>query len=179
MNWELQRDQMVKFQIKNRGIKEKRILDALLNVPRHVFVPEELRSESYCDHPLPIGLNQTILINFQADKEDPVTLNGTYTVFSHESESPLISVQFKALATESLNVQDCYVLEVYFANNIIPYHQPKDIEITKWALCLKTKGKDIKKWRLRFPIVGTDYIINDVTVYEIELEQGNTYHQNK
>lgn len=60
MDWGQQRDQMVKSQIQNRGIKEKRILDAFLNVPRHLFVPEALRSQSYCDHPLPIGLNQTI-----------------------------------------------------------------------------------------------------------------------
>jgi len=135
-------------------------------------IPNQLRVEN-------IGLNQTILINFQADKEDPVTLNGTYTVFSHESKSPLISVQFKALATESLNVQDCYVLVVYFANDIIPYRQPRDIETTKWKLCLETKGKGTKKWRLRFPIVGMDYIIDDVTVYEIELKQATTHHQNK
>ncbi len=59
-DWDLQRDQMVKFQIKNRGIRGKRVLDAFFNVPRHLFVPEELKNESYCDHPLPIGLNQTI-----------------------------------------------------------------------------------------------------------------------
>ena len=60
MDWEQQRSQMVKFQIRNRDVTEKRILDAFLRVPRHKFVPDELKNESYCDHPLPIGLNQTI-----------------------------------------------------------------------------------------------------------------------
>ena len=60
MDWEQQRDQMIKFQIRNRGIREKRILDAFFKVPRHLFVPGTLQNESYCDHPLPIGMNQTI-----------------------------------------------------------------------------------------------------------------------
>lgn len=60
MDWERQRKQMVELQIRNRGIREKRILDALSRVQRHLFVPDELQSESYCDHPLPIGRQQTI-----------------------------------------------------------------------------------------------------------------------
>ncbi len=42
VDWDSQRDQMVKFQIKNRGIRGKRVLDAFFNVPRHLFVPEDL-----------------------------------------------------------------------------------------------------------------------------------------
>jgi len=126
-----------------------------------------------------IGLKQIISINFKADKEDPATLIGAYIVLSHESELPLIRVQFTAKVTKSRNVQDCYVLVVHFSNNIIPYRQPKDIETIKWSLCLKTMGEGTKKWLLRFPIVGKDYIINDLTVYEIELEQATTYYQNK
>jgi protein-L-isoaspartate(D-aspartate) O-methyltransferase len=60
MDWELLRHQMVSYQIKNRGIQNKAILEALKRIPRHLFVPPEIRDESYCDHPLPIGLNQTI-----------------------------------------------------------------------------------------------------------------------
>ena len=60
MDWELLRFQMVSYQIKNRGIQNRDVLNALKNIPRHQFVPPEIREESYCDHPLPIGLNQTI-----------------------------------------------------------------------------------------------------------------------
>ena len=60
MDWKRQREQMVRFQIRNRGVGEERILSAFLRVPRHVFVSDALRSESYCDHPLPIGRNQTV-----------------------------------------------------------------------------------------------------------------------
>lgn len=60
MDWEILRHQMVSYQIKNRGIKNKKILETMNSIPRHLFVPQKIREESYCDHPLPIGLNQTI-----------------------------------------------------------------------------------------------------------------------
>ena len=54
------RRQMVDSQLRARGIANPRVLDAMLRVPRHEFVPEPYRAESYDDHPLPIGDNQTI-----------------------------------------------------------------------------------------------------------------------
>jgi protein-L-isoaspartate(D-aspartate) O-methyltransferase len=54
------RQEMVRTQIANRGIKDKRVLDAFLKVPRHLFVPKEYIEEAYCDYPLPIGEGQTI-----------------------------------------------------------------------------------------------------------------------
>ena len=43
-----------------RGITADRVLAAMRKVPREEFVPEELRSASYADRPLPIGFGQTI-----------------------------------------------------------------------------------------------------------------------
>ncbi len=54
------RKSMVNGQIEARGIKNSRVLDAMLEVPRHLFVPEESRHSSYDDTPLPIGYGQTI-----------------------------------------------------------------------------------------------------------------------
>jgi protein-L-isoaspartate(D-aspartate) O-methyltransferase len=51
---------MVDSQLRDRGIVDPRILDAMLRVPRHEFVPEPYRSQAYEDHPLPIGDGQTI-----------------------------------------------------------------------------------------------------------------------
>jgi protein-L-isoaspartate(D-aspartate) O-methyltransferase len=51
---------MVDSQLRARGISDHRVLDAMLRVPRHEFVPESLRAEAYEDHPLPIGDDQTI-----------------------------------------------------------------------------------------------------------------------
>jgi len=51
---------MVEEQIRARGIKDARVLDAMERVPRHLFVPESVRDEAYTDQPLPIGHGQTI-----------------------------------------------------------------------------------------------------------------------
>ena len=51
---------MVSRQIEARGVTSPRVLDAMRKVPRHLYVPERLRGESYRDGPLPIGLGQTI-----------------------------------------------------------------------------------------------------------------------
>ena len=51
---------MVEHQLRNRDVEDERVLDAMERVPRHVFVPEELRNRAYDDAALPIGSGQTI-----------------------------------------------------------------------------------------------------------------------
>jgi protein-L-isoaspartate(D-aspartate) O-methyltransferase len=51
---------MVESQIIARGIRNTAVIQAMLNVPRHEFVPEELRDEAYNDSPIPVGMGQTI-----------------------------------------------------------------------------------------------------------------------
>jgi protein-L-isoaspartate(D-aspartate) O-methyltransferase len=51
---------MVDGQIAVRGITSPAVLEAFLEVPRHLFVPERQRIHAYQDGPLPIGLGQTI-----------------------------------------------------------------------------------------------------------------------
>ena len=58
--FEDERRRMVEEQLEQRGITDTRVLQAFLTVPRHEFVPKDLRSEAYADHPLPIGGGQTI-----------------------------------------------------------------------------------------------------------------------
>jgi protein-L-isoaspartate(D-aspartate) O-methyltransferase len=55
-----QRAEMVASQLRRRGIRDQRVLDAIERVPRHLFVPNEYRLQAYEDHPIPIGENQTI-----------------------------------------------------------------------------------------------------------------------
>jgi len=50
---------MVEQQLRARGIRDVRVLEAMLQVPRQDFVPEEFRAQAYADHPLPIGKDQT------------------------------------------------------------------------------------------------------------------------
>ena len=56
----LDREQMVEGQLRRRGIRDERVLDAMLRVPRHFFVPEEFQSRAYADYPIPIEEDQTI-----------------------------------------------------------------------------------------------------------------------
>jgi len=55
-----QREEMVKRQIENRGIKDSATLAAMRKIPRHLFVPKDQMAHAYEDRPLPIGLGQTI-----------------------------------------------------------------------------------------------------------------------
>lgn len=55
-----ERARMVNEQLKARDIRDERVLNAMLKVPRHLFVPAALRSQAYADSPLPIGHDQTI-----------------------------------------------------------------------------------------------------------------------
>jgi protein-L-isoaspartate(D-aspartate) O-methyltransferase len=54
------RERMVETQIKTRGVKDDRVLAAMLKVERHLFVPKDLQTSAYSDQPLPIGEGQTI-----------------------------------------------------------------------------------------------------------------------
>lgn len=54
------REQMVETQVAARGIHDPRVLEALREVPRHLFVPEAVRHQAYDDCPLLIGEGQTI-----------------------------------------------------------------------------------------------------------------------
>src|SRR5229473_1803180 len=55
-----ERAEMIEKQLRRRGIRDAEVLAAMTAVPRHEFVPEELRSRAYEDLPLPIGGGQTI-----------------------------------------------------------------------------------------------------------------------
>ncbi len=58
--WEALRLRMVDTQLRPRGIKNSRVLDAMARVPRHRFVPTAIERSAYEDRPLPIGFGQTI-----------------------------------------------------------------------------------------------------------------------
>ncbi len=60
MDFEQKRFLMVEQQMKARGIKDKRVLQIMRKIPRHVFVPKNVCSRAYDDCALPIGFGQTI-----------------------------------------------------------------------------------------------------------------------
>lgn len=59
-DFDAERTAMVEQQLRGRDIRDQRVLDAMRKVPRHRFVPENVRSRAYGDFPLPIGHDQTI-----------------------------------------------------------------------------------------------------------------------
>ncbi len=112
------RQRMVDSQLRARGISDPRVLDAMLRVPRHEFVPEPYRSEAYEDHPLPIGESQTIsqpyvvalmLESLQIASTDKVfevgTGSGYVTALLAELAAQVFSIErYPALAASALNV---------------------------------------------------------------------------
>ena len=55
-----ERIRMVRDQIEARGVGDRRVLDAMREIPRHLFIPPDFRAAAYHDRPLPIGSGQTI-----------------------------------------------------------------------------------------------------------------------
>jgi len=55
-----EREEMVEFQVRARGVGDRRVLAAMRKIPRHFFVPKGYERAAYEDRPLPIGEGQTI-----------------------------------------------------------------------------------------------------------------------
>jgi protein-L-isoaspartate(D-aspartate) O-methyltransferase len=54
-----ERFSMVESQLRQRGIRDERLLAAMSKVPRHEFVSQQNWNEAYADHPIPIAEKQT------------------------------------------------------------------------------------------------------------------------
>lgn len=86
VDYSKERAAMVRDQLRSRGIKDERVLTAMLKVERHRFVPPAYRNQTYEDYPLPVGEGQTIsqpyIVAFMTEaldlkKEDKVLEIGT------------------------------------------------------------------------------------------------------
>ena len=60
VSYQAERKAMVRLQIRARGVRDPRVLEAMETIPRHLFVPQHLARQAYDDQPLPIGAGQTI-----------------------------------------------------------------------------------------------------------------------
>jgi protein-L-isoaspartate(D-aspartate) O-methyltransferase len=81
MNYEIARKRMVDSQLIARGIKDRRVIEAMLSIPRHLFVEEAMAAQAYSDSPLPIGEKQTISQPYMvALMTELLALNGTEKV---------------------------------------------------------------------------------------------------
>ncbi|MDD5015090.1 MAG: protein-L-isoaspartate(D-aspartate) O-methyltransferase [Atribacterota bacterium] len=81
MNFEKAREEMIKHQIKGRGIRDKRVLSAIGSIPREKFVLEGEKDNAYLDCPLSIGMGQTISQPFMvALMTQCLSLKGSETI---------------------------------------------------------------------------------------------------
>jgi len=105
------RERMVRVQIAGRGVENRRVLDALRSVPRHLFVSSDMRRMAYADQPLPIGHGQTIsqpyIVGYMTDiinprKDDVVLEIGTGSGYQAAVLSPLVKEVFTVEIIEEL-----------------------------------------------------------------------------
>ncbi len=109
--FEFIRRNMVERQIRQRGIRHPRILNAMLAVPRHCFVPIERISDSYADAPLPIGEGQTISQPFMvAAMADALSLAGDERVLEIGAGSGYQAAVLSLLAREVIAIETKPVL---------------------------------------------------------------------
>jgi protein-L-isoaspartate(D-aspartate) O-methyltransferase len=81
MDFEKVREEMIRYQIKGRGIRDERVLSAMSTIPREKFVLEREKDNAYLDCPLPIGMGQTISQPFMvALMTQCLSLKGSETV---------------------------------------------------------------------------------------------------
>jgi protein-L-isoaspartate(D-aspartate) O-methyltransferase len=97
---------MVEEQIRRRGIASPRVLEALLSVPRHEFVPREFQADAYADKPLPIGEGQTISQPFMVGAmTEALELAGLERVLEIGTGSGYQAAVLSRLAREVISVE--------------------------------------------------------------------------
>ncbi|HEV8384629.1 MAG TPA: protein-L-isoaspartate(D-aspartate) O-methyltransferase [Candidatus Acidoferrales bacterium] len=102
-----QRREMVEEQIRDRGVRDPRVLDAMLRVPRHEFVPEDFVPGAYADQPLPIGEGQTISQPFMvAAMTQALELQGHERVLEIGTGSGYQAAVLAVLAREVYSVEN-------------------------------------------------------------------------
>lgn len=146
------RGKMVETQIRRRGVKDKDVLNAMLKVERHQFVPSTLQSKAYDDTPLSIGYNQTIsqpyIVAFMTEvlelsKTDKVLEIGTGSGYQAAVLAELCDSVFTVEIVRPLGVRANTVLKQLGYSNIYtkigdgyqgwPEHAPFDAIIVTCA----------------------------------------------
>jgi protein-L-isoaspartate(D-aspartate) O-methyltransferase len=97
---------MVEGQIRKRGVSSPRVIEAMLKVPRHEFVPAEFQKEAYADKPLPIGKGQTISQPYMvAAMAEALELTGSERVLEIGAGSGYQAAVLSLLAREVISVE--------------------------------------------------------------------------
>jgi protein-L-isoaspartate(D-aspartate) O-methyltransferase len=106
-DWASLRRAMVEDQIRKRGIRSPRLLEALARVPRHLFVPEELSAHAYEDRALSIGEGQTISQPYMvAAMTEYLELEGNERVLEVGTGSGYQAAVLAELAKEVITIEN-------------------------------------------------------------------------
>ncbi len=101
-----ERQQMVESQLVKRGIRSRAVLDAMLKIPRHEFVPPEHRAQAYGDHPIPLAEGQTISQPFIVARSlQALALSGSESVFEVGTGSGYQTALLAQLAREVYSIE--------------------------------------------------------------------------
>lgn len=113
------RQQMIAEQIVARGVRDKRVVDAMSRVRRELFVPDDLLDLAYADMPLPIGEGQTISQPFiVALMIDALGLGGTEKVLEIGAGSGYAAAILAELSREVYAIERIGPLATRAANNL-------------------------------------------------------------
>lgn len=127
MDYQIQRDRMVREQLIGRGIKDAQVLRAMQKVPRHLFIEEAFSGRAYGDYPLPIGEKQTIsqpyMVGFMIEalrvtKDDRVLEIGTGSGYQTAVLAEICQKVFSIERLKSLAQKAQQVLEHLRYHNV-------------------------------------------------------------
>lgn len=105
-DWEGERRRMVDRQLRRRGIRDERVLQAMLEIPREEFVPPEARLMAYRDDPVHIGFGQTISQPYMtALMAEVLELKGNETVLEVGSGCGYAAAVLAMLAARVVTVE--------------------------------------------------------------------------
>lgn len=105
-DYALARERMVQDQVIGRGIQDRRVIEAMLKIPRHLFVPEALLGQAHADSALPIGEKQTITQPFMvAFMSQALNLKGKERVLEIGTGSGYQAAVLSCLAARIYSVE--------------------------------------------------------------------------
>jgi protein-L-isoaspartate(D-aspartate) O-methyltransferase len=118
-DWPSERADMVEHQLRRRGIHDRRVLGAMLEIPREEFLPLEARIASYRDEPAPIGSGQTISQPYMtALMAQELQLKGSETVLEVGAGSGYAAAVLGLLAARVIAVELMPALAALAAQNL-------------------------------------------------------------
>ena len=118
-DWAEERRRMVNDQLRRRGIRDERVLEAMARIPREEFVPAEARVSACVDAPVAIGYGQTISQPFMtALMAAELRLTGTETVLEVGAGSGYAAAVLGTLAERVIAVEIVPELAAIAAENL-------------------------------------------------------------